>query len=788
MRANTILISKTVYTHVQRDKDLTIICVNGFVAIMGEGVREMANETSISFSEDYPVLFPEEDVLNRAPFARHLASVLLNLPIDKGFVVGIYGKWGEGKSSVLGMTKSFLAEREDYKDIVVRDFNPWRLVDEERIIRGFMDTITDAIECSLGSRKEKATEGFWKILSYVRIPIKAISLFFKPADSVDAVLDQLEKVSKSADTLKLEELRSRLIPVLDKSSKRVIVFIDDIDRLDKDETHTLFRLIKACADLPKIVFVLAFDDEVVAASLDERFEDGRAEAGRAFLEKIIQLPLRIPAASPSDVESLCMDAIKSAIVSIDIDIKQADRDRFGRAFKSSIADRLTTARTSKRYANTVQFAVLTLSGEVNLIDLMLLESMRMFYPELYSVIRNNQQMFSGKKSQSHGMTSEEDKVKSLVDMVLDGYEDPQKTALIELAKAVFPRLSQSYGNLYFGSESTEQWDIDKRACSPQYCERYFNYAIPKRDIADSSISEFYEVARSGDLQEASIYLSKMMSDGKAKRLIEKIKSQVKIIDADTASMLAVALSVNAHLIPNPPALFPFAEPFGSTAILVSHLLERIENRDKRLTVAKEVVSFAAPIWFANECLRWFRVTDEEEKESSNALSEEEYGVVEKLYAERIESYIEEGNSLVSLDEDDLKGVLFTWAHASGKEAVQAYLLSLFEGNENKLGEFLVCMADYAWGSVSPHPYRHDYEYSTLDSIDYVIDLDKLATLVLEKYGAEEGIDDLSRDTQKNDDQKFAEQFMRLYKKQIEKVDDGEDGEPNQVVEAKNVQE
>lgn len=747
----------------------------------------MVKEISVSFSEDYPVLLPEEDMLNRAPYARHLSSVLQNLPIDKGFVVGVYGEWGEGKSSVLGMTKSFLAEREDYESIVVRDFNPWRLVDEESIIRGFIETIAEAIGCSLKSSKEKATEGFRKILPFIFVPIKAISLFFKPADSVDVVLDQLEKLSKTADTLKLEELRSRLIPVLNKSSKRVIVFVDDIDRLDKDETHTLFRLIKACADLPRIVFVLAFDDEVVAASLDERFEDGRSEAGKSFLEKIIQLPLRIPAASPSDVEALCINAINDTLESIDIDIKQEDIDRFGRTFRSSIADRLTTARSSKRYANAVQFAMLTLSDEVNPIDLMLLESMRIFYPKLYSVIRSNQQLFSGRTSQSYGTSGEEDKVKPLVDKVLEGFDETQITALLELAKAIFPRISQSYGNMHYGSETSEQWDIDKRACSPQYCERYFNYAIPKRDISDKSISELYRVARSGDLQEVSRNLSEMMSDGKSKRLIEKIRSQVKVIDADTASVLAVALSENAHLIPNPPALFSFAEPFVSTAILVSHLLERIRNRDERLNVAKEVISSAVPIWFANECLRWFRVTDDEEKESSNALSEEEYGVVEKMYVKRIRSYIDEGNDLVSLDEDDLKGVLFTWARASGKETTQEYLLALFERDESKLGEFLVSMASYAWGSTSPHPYRHDYEYNTLDSIGYVIGLDKVADLILERYCIEEKVDELYQDTRKSDDQKFAEQFMRLYEKRLEKAEADDNDEPGQVAEAQNTQ-
>jgi predicted KAP-like P-loop ATPase len=66
----------------------------------------------------------------------------------------------------------------------------------------------------------------------------------------------------------LEELRRRLFDALAKADKRIVVLIDDIDRLDKHETHTLFRLIKACADFPNVCYVLAFDDTAVAKGKD----------------------------------------------------------------------------------------------------------------------------------------------------------------------------------------------------------------------------------------------------------------------------------------------------------------------------------------------------------------------------------------------------------------------------------------------------------------------------------------------------------------------------------------
>src|SRR5208337_918909 len=79
------------------------------------------------------------------------------------------------------------------------------------------------------------------------------------ASVIDERFGTIGKIAASKAEASLEELRSRLFETLSKAEKRIVVLIDDIDRLDKHETHTLFRLIKACADFPNVCYVLAFD-------------------------------------------------------------------------------------------------------------------------------------------------------------------------------------------------------------------------------------------------------------------------------------------------------------------------------------------------------------------------------------------------------------------------------------------------------------------------------------------------------------------------------------------------
>lgn len=96
-------------------------------------------------------------------------------------------------------------------------------------------------------------------------------------------------------------------------SARVVVLMDDIDRLEKAEIQTIFRLVKLTGDFAYTTYVLAFDDERVAESLGERYGKGDADAGHDFLEKIIQVPLRLPKADVLALRDFCSKGIDDAL-------------------------------------------------------------------------------------------------------------------------------------------------------------------------------------------------------------------------------------------------------------------------------------------------------------------------------------------------------------------------------------------------------------------------------------------------------------------------------------------
>jgi len=419
------------------------------------------------FSSDRPLTSKADDKLNRSPFAERVAGVLRGLPKGTGLVVGIHGPWGDGKSTVLNMLRGDL-------DLdgrtVVRDFNPWRLSDEESMLRGFFLMLAEAIGESLSTKFERTKAGAGKWAKRGRWVTRPAGWFLKSAESIDEVLAKFGEIALSGDTVGLDDLRTRIDALLKNATKRIVVMVDDIDRLDKHETHTLFRLIKACADFPNVCYVLAFDDVAVSTSLGDRYGAGDEASGRAFLEKIIQVPLKLPVAMKEDLRSLCFQQIDQALSAAGLELTKEDVGGFVFGFDRGISIRLNTPRAAKRYGNGLMFALPMLKGEVNIVDLLLIEAVRAFYPAIYDIIRANHAEYSGVESQPGSGGHEGPQAVALLKPVLEVLPAGEQEAIMSLLKGLFPRLGSAYGGPPVSAKKSARsdpstWGLNRRPCN-----------------------------------------------------------------------------------------------------------------------------------------------------------------------------------------------------------------------------------------------------------------------------------------------------------------------------------
>src|SRR5262249_16045435 len=156
------------------------------------------------------------------------------------------------------------------------------------------------------------------------------------------------------------------------------------------------KLIKLSASFHNTAYVLAFDDEMVAASLGERYGAGDVAAGRNFIEKIIQVPLHLPDAEPAAFRQLPFEGPSEAISTNSVALSEDQAEAFVRHFGEGILPAIRTPRQVKRYVNAIRFAVPLLKGEVHVVDQLLLEALRSVYPDLYLSMRANQDTFTGR--------------------------------------------------------------------------------------------------------------------------------------------------------------------------------------------------------------------------------------------------------------------------------------------------------------------------------------------------------------------------------------------------------
>lgn len=235
------------------------------------------------------------DLLGFKPHAERLAALIQKqIPDKASFVIGIEGEWGEGKSSFIKLLQDALrSEKDEAKRPTIVDFNPWWFEGSDQLLRHFFDELLGQIDRSgrWTAPARKFMRGLAGLLdgggkAAQLIPDPSVMAAGKAAETASGLLHKLgvEK-TRSAQVLKASSKH-----VLEAQQFKTIVFIDDLDRLPAREIVELFRVIKAVADLPNIVYVIAYDRAIVASALD----DVHKARGEAYLEKIVQLPYRLP--------------------------------------------------------------------------------------------------------------------------------------------------------------------------------------------------------------------------------------------------------------------------------------------------------------------------------------------------------------------------------------------------------------------------------------------------------------------------------------------------------------
>ena len=308
----------------------------------------MSHHTSIT---DKPITSVDQDKLKSKRYALALTEFISRS--DTPMTVGLQGEWGTGKTSMMYM----LREQLKAKDIATSWVNTW----EYSMFRGAAETtpavLRGMLEKLIASCRE---EDQWTIQDESKDTMKKVGKFFvrlgnqaianktglniaEAAEGDDAAVVNAEIADIKQD------IRSIIQKLLDDPAnryKRVVFFVDDLDRIPPTDAVEVLEALKNMFDIPNCIFVLAIDYEVVVKGLEGKFGEKTEENERefrSFFDKIIQVPFSMPTGAYT-IDELMQDKLSG----MGIQIPDEYKDEYAKVVGYTVG---FNPRSLKRYLN-----------------------------------------------------------------------------------------------------------------------------------------------------------------------------------------------------------------------------------------------------------------------------------------------------------------------------------------------------------------------------------------------------------------------------------------------------
>lgn len=492
-------------------------------------------------SPDLPITKSAEDTLNRGAFAKSLAKTISQYSLPSSFTIGLYGEWGSGKTSLVNMVLESVENIN--KDAVILRFNPWLCSEPKQLITQFFKQMATAIKL-----KKTPSEKAWELIDQYADIFDTAGLIpgvgpIVAALSKTFVKEANERVEQRSQDL--QESKNQIINKLISENMKIVVSIDDIDRLSEEEIIAVFQLVKSLADFPNTVYILAFDYDVVVQALS-KVQHGD---GKEYLEKIIQVPFEIPMPSISSIH----DALFSKLGSIlgDVSEDRWSKTTWGELFQFGLQKYIKSIRDVIRYTNVFMLKYELLREETDPIDLLGLTSLQVFEPSIYSKLPSYKDAICGANhSYSHSLqNTDEEKVKSAVSSIIpnNGTVANREAANYVLG-ILFPRTKAAVGLSYNIGRNYSHRDfvINNNIAAHECFNRYFALTLENDAIPTIMVKHLIYESTANELSDGIIQL---YEEGKIIRLLEEIeayasKEHSTAIPSDRASLIITALVRN----------------------------------------------------------------------------------------------------------------------------------------------------------------------------------------------------------------------------------------------------
>ena len=523
---------------------------------------------------DEPITDARQDVLGRARMAEVIATEIRDIDPAHGAVVGILGRWGSGKTSLINLIRVELRNGPAYP---ILDFNPWLFSGTTELVQSFFAELVAQLRIEPGRLSALAVEleHYGDVVAPLQV-LPVVGDWIGLASGAGQVLKKVRGKDQGVDSM-----RKKVEEKLRDVGSPIVVVIDDVDRLHTSEIREMFKLVRLTASFPNLIYLVAFDRERIERALAE---DGLP--GRDYLEKIIQVAYNIPAIPEAALSTQLLDAIQGALDDLDYS-GPFDAERWPDVLEEVVRPLVGSMRDIRRYAGSLRGTVRNLGGQVELVDVLALEAIRVFLPDVFCFIGMYRVALTTAEDGSDYSSSRDERLKREVDELLKvgGSKGDIVTAAI---RRVFPTAERFLEHGWGVGDQSVRWLRQRRVAHPDLLDYYLER------VANVGLQAFWSAERAFQVLNNQRALEQHFRSLEPNEWETVIRELEKFEDVFPVEAVETATIVLLNLLPEMPErprspLDPF-----SKRLIVGRVVLRLLRRLPDEQAVEEVVRRLLP--------------------------------------------------------------------------------------------------------------------------------------------------------------------------------------------------
>ena len=659
----------------------------------------------MSYNTDKPIKTGAEDLLGRVFFSKQLAKALYECDANDGLVIGLFGEWGSGKTSVLNMTMNEIknmAKEFENKPLIVT-FSPWNYSDKDNLISLFFRNLINNLDTP-SNNKIKTKIG--KVLTDYADCLDALSVLSPLGGILVNILKPIIKTQGTSlmEVPNLDSTKEKLETILKESNQKIIVVIDDIDRLTNSQIRDIFHLAKQVGNFPNIVYILSMDREIVCRALKEIHNID----GHEYLEKIIQIPFEIPKISKSKVHKYLFNQLDKIINDTSNDTI-IDDSYWERVFVNCVSPYIDNLRDINRLTNIFKFKYRALYQEVSVEDMIGITTLEVLEPKLYKWIYNHKDVLCNSIryniSRNNGTRAE---YRERFYNEFKGINiNPDKS--IRCVSTLFPAFAKEIDEYQGVYQSNAESKKKMKICDDEKFDIYFRYDLDSVEVSRSTIKDC--LFRFNE-EELGAIVEKINQDGNVVYFLEEVQSLIDDIPYERISLIASVVLCAQWKFKGETDAGLFTKTAYVLAIdLVEELLCRIRVEQERFELLYSILNDMdknriGAIAIILDRIKLFYERNSEEVNTKAIISLEQLQELENMYMLNIRGVIE--TELIS-NIVEFRFAFFLWEKLSKEETLE-YFNKIARSNINIL-KFISTLAT-RWHGTGEKGWRiesSDYE-------------------------------------------------------------------------------